>query len=179
MNKRMNVLGIDPGLNGGLVLIGPNFKILDKKIMPTVETALKSGRKARELDLRELCNYLISNEDRIDVIYIEKIVTLLDPNGPVSRGSADFKLGKQSGALEAMCVALDFVYHCVHARRWQSVVKEAGNWPDLPTKKRAAMAIKMLYPEVDFRLNKRCKVPHDGMVDAALIAYYGRQNELK
>jgi hypothetical protein len=40
-------------------------------------------------------------------------------------------------------------------------------------KKMSELAAKRLFPNVDLRATERCKISHDGIVDALLIAYYG------
>lgn len=46
------------------------------------------------------------------------------------------------------------------------------------TKPRALAKALQLWPGETFLASERCRVPHDGMIDAALIAEYGRINNL-
>jgi hypothetical protein len=61
---------------------------------------------------------------------------------------------------------------------WQKVFWTKPKMPKgrkFDTKAAALKAAKQLWPLQDWRKNSRCTTPHDGLVDAALIAEYGRR----
>lgn len=57
---------------------------------------------------------------------------------------------------------------CDQISSWATSVAKSKD-----TKGAAATRAAQLFPGVDFRASARCRKPHDGMVDAALIAAYG------
>ena len=79
-------------------------------------------------------------------------------------------------------MAISFVV-LVESRQWMSNVK-VHNWqkamlghlaPPYDTKKAALGVANILAPEECWLKSKRCSKPHDGMIDAFLIARYIRK----
>jgi hypothetical protein len=46
------------------------------------------------------------------------------------------------------------------------------------TKRAASELARRLWPDESFFATERCKTPHDGLVDAALIAEYARRKNV-
>jgi hypothetical protein len=55
---------------------------------------------------------------------------------------------------------------------WANVDKIYKTGKKIDTKKTSLMAAKRLFPNESFLATSRSRVPHDGIVDAALIAQY-------
>jgi hypothetical protein len=152
----VRVLGIDPGLGGGMVILNGRKEILSK--LPFKKN--KNGN----LDCIEVHEFL--QNKTIDYVYLEKVHAL--PN--VGAGSS-FKFGLAFGQIQAVLDLNLLAYKLVSPKRWQSTLAEKRR--DLSPKKRALLNALKEFPECDLRKSSRARVWHDGLVDAALIALHG------
>jgi hypothetical protein len=175
----MVVLGIDPGKNGAVVLIESDLSVCTSQ-MPLV---------ANEFDTKSFADFLRSRRGKIDHIFIEDVHAIFN-----SAAGATFTFGFICGIIQGVVCASQIPYTLVQPKKWQSVVyqgvpeirkpdiivskgKHAGEKRrgPLDTKAMSEIAAKRLFPSVDLRASERCKKCHDGIVDALLIAEYGRR----
>lgn len=155
------ILGVDPGLDGGLVILGEHGTVVDRAIMPTL---VKENGK-RDIDRRKL-SWLVETWAP-DLAYVEE-VSARPKQGVVS----SFAFGKGYGTV-LMAMAAHGV-GCLEVRPqvWQRVMFAGIEAPD--TKAAALQAVAAPWAlGIDWRGTARSKVPHDGLVDAACIARYG------
>jgi len=82
-----------------------------------------------------------------------------------------FSTGQGYGLLEMACVFIEIPYRNVHPKTWKKVM--CGDIAGKDPKKKSIIAAKRLFPTVDLRKTKRCKVDHDGKADSLLLAWYG------
>ncbi len=94
-----------------------------------------------------------------------------------------FSIGYGYAAWEMALVGNGIPYLSVRPREWQKeMVKDispvmsgtltkAGH-PKVDTKATALLLAQQLFPDFDFRATARSKKPHDGIVDAMLLAEY-------
>ena len=166
-------IGIDPGLDGGIVeLQGPH---LDKRIMPTI----KPG-KGRKIDLSEL--KVMATFWQMAIYYNREIhVILEDPGGHAPSASGLRSMTYSFAVAEMLLVAFAIPYTIVRAQTWQ---REFWKRPTLPkgqkfdNKGAALAAARRIWPNEDWTKSERSTKPHDGMVDAALLAEWGRRGNL-
>ena len=88
--------------------------------------------------------------------------------------SSTFKFGRNFGIIEGTLSALGIPFTLVRPTEWCKVIHEgtkAGGDP----KARSRMAVSRLFPNVDLKASDRCRIQHEGMVDAILLAEYGRR----
>lgn len=149
----MSILAIDPGLKGGLAIVGKDGLMIES--MPLV---------AGELDLPTLVRWVQANRSSIELAVVEKAQAM-----PKQGVSSMFNYGVGYGMILGILSALGVPYELVPPQRWSKVM-HAGISKDLDTKERSALAVSRIFPGIDFRSSSRCKKPHEGMVDAALIA---------
>jgi hypothetical protein len=98
-----------------------------------------------------------------------------------SAAKATFNFGWIVGVLEAMLVAHAIPYTKVTPKDWQKemwqgipkITKQGKTSTD--TKAMSLLAAKRLFPNEDLRATERCTKPHDGKVDALLLAEYCRR----
>lgn len=163
----MIYVGIDVGQNGGVVSVDKDSNILNMYTIPKEE---------KKVDYQGLYNLLkLMQEEQDMIVCIEDVHSLFGMSA-----KSNFSFGHIKGAKEMACAALDCEYHLVQPKVWQkavwlpedAVIKENGRTKD--TKATSLNAARRLWPEEDFLATKRSKVPHDGLVDAALIAEYCR-----
>jgi len=164
MNDRY-LIGIDNGLTGGVCFLSPKGEILSTITMPVW---LPDGEKHREIDFGKLQKLLWSHAipKNLIEIYIEK---------PVGAKSANAMRSMAASFATIFCAAETSVgckdlIHRVAAKTWQKQLLPKG----VDTKVAAVEKAKQLWPDEDFLASDRCRKPHLGMVDAALIAEYGR-----
>ena len=160
------IIGIDNGMSGGICAISKHHGL----IIDTFKMPIQKAHGANEVDTQKLVWFLgsISRQflDRVDIV-IEK------PGGSKSATAAK----SMSGCMHAIRGALEsrgLTLHRITPQSWQKVLIPGKG----DTKERALAKAKELWPDEKWpNLNKTEKhyKPHDGIIDAALIAYYWRQ----
>jgi hypothetical protein len=158
-------IGIDLGQKGGIVSL---TTYLDIERVSSRDMPLDTFGHLNIPTLFTTFTYLLGEHKNIRIIF-EDITTL-----HTASKMSNLSLGKQSGAVEALCVALNLPYAKVPPKEWQ-----AEMFKDLPplrkkngtsdTKGLAFIAAKKYFPNVKIQKTK------DGITDALLIAEYGRR----
>lgn len=163
-------LGIDIGKKGALVILQKNkdlISIRSKIAMPL----FKDG----SLNMNAIMDFI---DDYIDLggtkVCMEKIVPIFR----VSKTSYGV-LKYQEGVITALCAckSLDLVQ--VLSREWQEYsfrgiqeIKKKNDASKRDTKAMALKAVQQQFPKENLVFGARALVPHDGLVDAILIANY-------
>lgn len=151
------VLGIDPGLAGALVAITPDG--LDLRVMPVVAAGGK-----QQYDERALVEWLTPYAIKHAHVFIEAVHAM-----PKQGVTSMFSFGTGYGLLRGICGGLGLSYELVRPQEWQRVML-AG----MPQDSEYLIASR-LWPSVIWRATERCRKHHSGLVDAALIAEFGRR----
>jgi crossover junction endodeoxyribonuclease RuvC len=157
----VNFLGIDPGQSGGLVLLGPKGAICDREVMP-VDPAGDLNRMAFINMLTEWQSW-----DQLH-IFLERIISF----GLSAKGALTF--GRQLGMIEQIIWERQLPVTFVEPSKWTKEIHQ-GIDSNLKSKAKSEIAATRLFPGVNFRATERSKKNHDGLIDAALIAEYGRR----
>lgn len=164
----MTYIGIDNGLDGGIVAVN-GAEIISQMVTPT-----KALGKGRMVDLFKLDIFLGSFEEPVTVI-VE--TAMKHSAGNLALCSTWFSFGMIRATLELR----EFRFHVITPQVWQ---KEFWTRPKLAknqkfdTKAAALNAASQLWPRHDWTKSERAVKAHDGLVDAALIAEYGRRKNL-
>jgi hypothetical protein len=159
----MIYIGIDNGVSGGLVALGPlPGPPIASLVMPIYK---RNGEK--EIDVCTIRDWLngIAPPDCFSV-FLEK---------PVGSKSAE-AARSMSGSFHALRALLELRgihWRAVIAKEWQSVMLPKTKKDD--TKLEAIKLARQYWPMEKWFATSRCWTPHDGLVDAALIAEYGRR----
>jgi hypothetical protein len=152
------VIGIDIGLSGGLCALCPESGVLLGKAVMPVREFLGTG----EADVGEVLRWVAHFDCR--GVGVEEPPKHL--NSIQAMRSMAMSFGLIAGALQQGGYA-----PCrITVREWQK--KMLGKVPQGQTKPAALAKAGELWPEVDWRASPRHRNPHDGMIDAALIARY-------
>lgn len=151
----MKYIGIDPGKNGGIACIENG------------ELKLFSFPKiGKEVDLFQIKEILESLTKDSHAVALENVKALQKVGSTQS-----FNFGVNKGQLEGLLVGIGASYTMVLPQTWQKVC-----WEGIPkqesTKATSLLAAKRLFPGESFLATQRSSVPHDGLVDAALLAKY-------
>jgi hypothetical protein len=157
-------IGIDNGLDGGVACVAGSGDLKWLYPMPV----LKKG-KGREVDIQELVKLLFCEAKPF--VAVEEASK--QSAGVLALCSTWYTYGQIIAALKLYQLS----YCPVYARSWQ---KHYFKKPKMPkgqkfdTKAAALQKALQLWPRQSFLKSERCTKPHDGMVDAALIAHWAR-----
>jgi len=102
-------------------------------------------------------------------IYIEKVHAM-----PGQGVSSMFKFGKVYGEVLGAIKSENIPHTLITPQKWQKEIFQ-GIETKLKPKEKALIAAKRLFPNESFLATPRSRKPHDGMVDALLLAEYGRR----
>lgn len=93
-----------------------------------------------------------------------------------------FNFGWSLGIIEGVLSGMGIAYTKVAPKEWQREmwqgirpVYKSGNSKAIDTKATSLLAAKRLFPNEDLRRSARATLPHDGIVDALLMAEYCRR----
>jgi len=162
----MIYIGIDNGLTGGLVAISdhPGAPIATA-IMPT-----RGKSKGNEVDAKAVWDFV----DQFDRDYL---TVILETPGKHSPGAqALCSMWDSYGAIRGILESRGIRHHRVTPQAWQKVMLVGCKKGD--TKPAALAKAKQLWPDETWLASPRCTKPHDGMIDGALLAEYGRIQKL-
>ena len=158
------IVGIDNGLDGGLCAISQ----FDGSLIGKIAMPCQQRSKKREIDILKINNWLL-NFNTPAALAIEEPLAHAKSSQAVRSMAISF--GKLLGMAE--CKNYKVVRISVH--KWQR--KMLGFTPKGKTKQAALEVAQNLEPSENWLKNKRCKVPHDGIIDAFLIAHYYRNGQ--
>ena len=162
------IIGIDNGLDGGLCAISAfDGGIIDKIAMPTMQRS-----KKREVATAKINEWLV-NLNTPFTLAVE------EPLAHAKSSQAVRSMALSFGKIVGMAEVKGYELMRVSVHKWQK--KMLGNIPKGMSKVAALNTAERMAPEENWLKNKRCRTPHDGMIDAYLIAQYiltGRQKDV-
>ena len=162
----MIYIGIDNGLTGGLVAVGYAGSLIDRIEMPTRRK--KTGNEVDAIDVRDFL---------LKLRHTGKVTAILETPGKFSAGvMAISSMWDSYGCIRGVLESLEIRHHRVTPQIWQKVMMPGCAKGD--TKPAALTKARQLWPDERWLRSERCTKPHDGMIDAALIAEYGRIKSL-
>ena len=179
--------GIDPGMTGAMAAVDENGRHLCHNVIPVL------GGK---LDARKLINWLYAAPGFTGQTKDDLFVTIEDVHAVFnSSAKSTFNFGFVCGGIQAVVQTLLIPYALVQPKIWQKSMwqgvpelrkpsttsvntkgKSVTRKGSIRTKEMSLVAISRLYPEVSVLKTPNCTIPHDGIVDAILIAEYGRRS---
>lgn len=149
------IIGIDPGKSGGVAILASDaFECMP---MP---------------DMAYLSDWLIDCIEQYPVRVILEKVSAMPGQGVTSM----FTFGEQYGMIQGVLASVRAPFEMVRPQEWMRAIGLPLGIKEPPRARfaRQAAIAARLYPGHSFLASDRCKVPHSGMVAAALIAHYGR-----
>lgn len=170
-NLKPRFIGIDPGLDGYIVVIEEG-KEIEFNPMPTI----KGKGSKRYIDICFMTEILEKHSE-----YWAALAVVENQQAMPSQGSASgFKTGLGFGVLLGALAALHIPIEVVSARTWKKSMglTSAGTTKEekrAHTKQQSIQTAQRLFPAVDLRASSRCKIPHDGKAEALLLAEYARR----
>jgi len=183
MIKTKVYIGIDFGKKGGIVALTEGKKILYKCPMPLV------GKEIDHTKILKVLRYFFKRCDQLHVV-VERLHALAK-----GKASTNWSLAYQSGLVTGFVRAVGIGYTPVMPKTWQKEVwqgtpihykttkfKDNNNKQqtkqEVDTKKTSMVTALRLMPNERFLATKRSRVGHDGIIDAYLLAEYGRRKNL-
>ena len=159
----MITIGIDNGLTGGIVAVSDHrASIIGMSVMP-----VKGKAKGNEVDSERVFLFLMQWPRK-------DITVILETPGKHSPGvMALCSMWDSYGAIRSILETRGYRHHRIAPQTWQKAV--LGNVEKGQTKPAALSRAKQLWPDESFLATAKSTKPHDGLIDAALIAYYGTQ----
>lgn len=158
----MLICGVDPGKSGGAVVIDGSGKIVAKSPMFIVNKT--------EYDPTAYATFLSNDTYKVDHVLVEKVSAM-----PGNGGCSLFTFGQAFMFCQLVPKMLHIPLTLVTPQMWQKVM-HIGIDKTIEPKKRSLIAFTRLFPDVDLRLTSRCKNHSDGLIDALLLAEWGRRN---
>jgi hypothetical protein len=174
------IYGCDPGKTGSLVLISDYGEIIEKHVTPLMGTEIDWSCFA---DL--FSRYKMGNSH----VFLEHVHAMHN-----SSAKATFSFGGCFEGVKALCAAFKLPMTLVSPKDWQKEMhqgipqqykaavkiktgKKKGKMgkPKRDPKTMSLMAVKRLFPNECLLRTPRCSKEHDGIIDALLIAEYGRR----
>ena len=153
------IIGIDNGLAGGLCAISDfNGVIIDKIAMPTLQRS-----KKKEVCIHSISNWLTQFDSRFTL-------AIEEPLAHAKSSQAVRSMALSFGKLLGMAEVKGWAHNRISVHKWQKEM--LGRTPKGMTKIAALNTAERLAPQENWLKNKRCRTPHDGMIDAFLIARY-------
>jgi len=160
INYRHFIVGIDPGKKGAVVgLDYETGSIAWMEPLPLVG------------DQFDPVSFLLAIHSR------PKIKHIVLEHAQSFRGQgivSTFNYARDFGIIVGILTATKLPFTLVKPQLWQKTMF-VGTSPGVDPKVRAFQVASRLWPSISFLPGPKSKKPHDGMVDAALIAEYGRR----
>lgn len=169
------IISADPGKNGALVCLDQDGKLVDRIVTPRVAN---DGPVDLAAEIAFCQNLLSQNLEHVKFV-IEDVHALYGVST-----SATSSLMENKGQLEGIFFTMAVTYknasfHLIAPKTWQKSVwmhcDKVMLANKVDTKKTSLACAKRLWPGDLFLKNPKCKTPHDGIVDAMLIAEAARR----
>jgi crossover junction endodeoxyribonuclease RuvC len=158
----MKIIGIDPGLSGGIAIL-QNNKIKDIFDMPVMAEGKKNKR---QLNSAQLVNLLKQNIDEETIVVVEQVNAM-----PGQGVTSMFNFGQTFGAIKGICAALGLPIFFVRPAKWKKHFELINSSKDASRTKVIEM-----YPAISNKLSKKKDVNKS---DAILIARFYSETRFK
>ena len=153
----MKIIGIDPGLSGGIAVL-ENNKVLNIFDMPVMSEGKKNKRQLNSAQLVVLIKENIRPHEEV-VVVVEQVNAM-----PGQGVTSMFNFGQTFGAIKGVCAALELHIFFVRPSKWKKHFELINSSKDSSRTK----AIEM-YPSLSSQLAKKKDVNKS---DAILIARF-------
>ena len=155
----MRIIGIDPGLSGGIAVLD-DLKIFDVYDMPIMSEGKKNKNQLNSAQLVNIIKKnIISNGDTF--LIVEQVSAM-----PGQGVTSMFNFGQTFGSIKGICAALNLPIFFVRPAKWKKHFDLINSSKDASRTKVIEM-----YPSISSRLSKKKDV---NKADAILIARYFR-----
>lgn len=162
----MVYIGCDNGISGALAALGP---MAGSPPLGMVQMPVEAKKRGNQVDILSVWEWIEPYSHQEITVVVEK------PNNAQTPSTAA-SMADSFGVMRAL-LALKRIRHVfITPQSWQKAMMP--NCATGQTKKYALTVAKQLWPGETFYANERCRTPHEGIVDALLIAEYARRQSL-
>ena len=155
----MRIIGIDPGLSGGIAILD-DLKFYDIFDMPIMSEGKKNKNQLNSAQLVNILNKHVLKKENTFVI-VEQVSAM-----PGQGVTSMFNFGQTFGSIKGICAALGLPIFYVRPAKWKKHFELINSSKDASRTKVIEM-----YPSISSRLTKKKDV---NKADAILIARYFR-----
>ena len=159
----MKIIGIDPGLSGGIAVLKKN-KVLALFDMPVMPEGKKNKRQLNSAQLANIIKDNIVNDEEV-VVIVEQVNAM-----PGQGVTSMFNFGQTFGAIKGICAALGLSIFFVRPSKWKKHFELINSSKDSSRTKVIEM-----YPNLSSQLSKKKDVNKS---DAILIARFYSETRL-
>ena len=153
----MKIIGIDPGLSGGIAVL-ENNKVLNIFDMPVMSEGKKNKRQLNSAQLVVLIKENIRPHEEV-VVVVEQVNAM-----PGQGVTSMFNFGQSFGVIKGICAALSLPIYFVRPTKWKK------HFNLIKTNKDASRTkVIEVYPEISSKLHRK---KDSNRADAILIALY-------
>lgn len=160
----MKIMAFDPGITGGYAVLDGGIAVVRGR-MP-IDKNLKN--KKSTINLTEVTRLMVSYKP--DVVVLER-----QAPRPGEGVSSAWTSGYNFGLLFAMANIFVKNVALVAPRTWATKLHDPESTLENP-KARSLEVAKKFFPLEDFLATERSSKPHEGIIDALLIAYWYNKN---
>lgn len=151
-------IGIDNGLNGGIVVLDREQNIIEKIVMPTLKINNKNV-----YDINTIDSWIKSYKSNEIFCCLEKSHVRA-----ISGKRACFMTGFGYGAIQALLISNSISHEIIKPQVWMKEL-EIDSKGD---KKGSILFCKRKWPKENWCATNRCTKEHDGLTDSACLALY-------
>lgn len=158
------IVGIDPGKEGAFVLMNGSGYIESYRLMP-----LKADERVDYLEVKCII-HSFQMKSKINRVFLERAM-------PMAMGAKHaFNYGRDFAAIEIALLDMQMPVEYVEPSKWVKNICE-GIDKNLRPKARSEIAIQRIMPSEVKKIpvSPKAKRMHEGVMEAALIAEYGRR----
>ena len=149
------IIGIDIGAKGGIAALYNN----ELTYAPLGDT-------------KSWIDWIKSFKTKPELVVIEDLHSIFGASA-----KSNFQFGVNNGIVIGALETMTYKYEKVAPKTWQKAIwkqeDRVSKGIKVDTKATSLNAAKRLYPKETFLISSRSSVPHDGVVDAVLLATYG------
>ena len=160
----MRIIGIDPGLSGGIAILD-DLKIYDIFDMPIMSEGKKNKNQLNSAQLVNILNKHVLKKENTFVI-VEQVSAM-----PGQGVTSMFNFGQTFGSIKGICAALVLPIFFVRPSKWKKYFELINSSKDSSRTKVIEM-----YPSLSNQLSKKKDVNKS---DAILIARYYSETRLR
>lgn len=142
----MIYVGVDVGKKGGFAIIFDDMVI------------------TKPYDDKEFVSYMADVAQGKVVACVEHVGAM-----PGQGVTSMFSFGKSAGFIEGVLQALGIKYQLIRPQRWKKEFELNSS------KQKSIDVCRKLFPDVSLLASERCRIPHDGMAEALLMAEYAKR----
>jgi len=176
----MIYLGIDNGKDGAVVSLDEKGRIAGKYKTPILKASSKGGEKKGrdEYDITGMRDILARVcPVNTDMGFIGSVMAFVEKAqampSSMGGGLANYSRGLSYGLWQGLLVGLGISYQVVSPMAWQKAMLASINSDD--TKQAAAIAVRRLWPNENWKKTEKTSKIDEGYADAALVAEFGRR----